>query len=97
MTSRIRRPLIISDYVWCRTDALPTREYLSFVIALVCVMAQVRTVQTTLDDIARPPCSRCGAKTWLTRIEPSGDRDRELLTFECPVCEITETKTVKSK
>jgi len=60
-------------------------------------MAQVQTVPTTLDSIIRPPCSRCGAKTWLTRIESSGEPGHELLTFECPICEITETKTIKSK
>jgi hypothetical protein len=59
-------------------------------------MAQVQTVPTSLDDIARPACSRCGAKTWLTRIEPSGVPDHEVLIFECPICEITETKVVQN-
>jgi hypothetical protein len=60
-------------------------------------MAQIQTVPTTLDDIARPLCSRCGAKTWITRIDPSGEPNRDLLTFECPVCEITETTFVTYK
>jgi hypothetical protein len=57
-------------------------------------MAQIQTVQANLESIARPPCSHCGAKTWLTRIEPSGEPGRDILTFECPICEIAETKVV---
>jgi hypothetical protein len=61
-------------------------------------MAQIQTVPTTtLESIVRPPCSHCGAKTWITRIEPSGEQGRDLLTFECPICEITETKVVAHK
>jgi len=60
-------------------------------------MAQVQSVSLTVDDVARPPCRRCGAKTWLTRIERTGEPDREMLTFECPVCEITQISVVTHK
>jgi hypothetical protein len=71
--------------------------FLGFVIALGNAMAQVQTIPATLDAIVRPPCSHCGAKTWITRIEPTGEPGRDQLTFECPICEIIETAFVKHK
>jgi predicted RNA-binding Zn-ribbon protein involved in translation (DUF1610 family) len=59
-------------------------------------MTQIQTTPTTLESIVRPPCPHCGAKTWITRIVPSGEPGRELLTFECPICEIAEIKLTKT-
>lgn len=44
-------------------------------------------VQTRINPIQlyRPLCSKCGTLTQLARIEPSGDPDHDLRTFECNV------------
>ncbi len=49
---------------------------------------------TTPLSNTRPPCSECGAKMWLTRIEP--DRPGyEIRTFACTKCGSTETVVAK--
>jgi hypothetical protein len=60
-------------------------------------MALIQTNLASLEAIVRPPCSRCGAKTWITRIGPSDTRITETFTFECPVCEVSETKEIMIK
>ena len=44
----------------------------------------------------RPPCPRCGTRTVLARIEPSGDHGHDLRTFECTACGHSEVVKVKS-
>jgi DNA-directed RNA polymerase subunit RPC12/RpoP len=42
----------------------------------------------------RSPCSKCGAKMMLARIEPdTPDRDRR--TYECPKCGAEESMVLK--
>lgn len=43
----------------------------------------------------RPPCSKCGTLTQLTRIEPSGEPDHDLRTFECMACGNEDVVKVK--
>jgi hypothetical protein len=39
---------------------------------------------------------QASAKTWLTRIEPaSNEPGREVLAFECSICEIVEIKILE--
>ena len=56
-------------------------------------MALIQTNLGSLEAIVRPPCERCGAKTWITRVERAGP-NVELLTFECTVCDVSETKEI---
>ena len=46
--------------------------------------------------IDRPPCPTCGSVMWLVRIQPEG-QGIDKGTFECPVCDISETAAVKIK
>ena len=39
-------------------------------------------------------CPKCGAKMWLTRIEPYAP-GFDKRTFECPTCESVVSETVK--
>ena len=39
-------------------------------------------------DIDRPTCRVCGSRMWLARVSPAAE-GRELHTFECPVCEVS--------
>ena len=48
------------------------------------------------NSIVRPQCSKCGAKMMLARITPDKpDHDRR--TFECAVCDHSESHVVKYK
>jgi len=47
-------------------------------------------------SIDQPSCPKCGLPMWLARIEPDKP-DHDLRTFECPECELSETKVVKFK
>jgi hypothetical protein len=42
----------------------------------------------------QPPCAKCGSPMWLVRLDPH-DRDHDLRTFECKVCEYSESKVIK--
>jgi hypothetical protein len=44
----------------------------------------------------RPDCTECGARMRLARIEPA-QPDHDLRTFECPVCQHSESIAVKYK
>jgi hypothetical protein len=46
------------------------------------------------DSIVRPPCSVCGTKMLLARIEPDKP-DHDKRTFECAKCGNTESFVVK--
>ena len=46
-------------------------------------------------DAYRPPCSRCGALTWLARIEPAGEPSHDVRTFECPDCGYSQVAEIK--
>ena len=53
-------------------------------------MTKYQPATPTTDAIVRPPCTKCGTKTFLAGIEP--DRPGyELYTFECPRCGQFET------
>jgi len=43
----------------------------------------------------RPPCSKCGGVTALSRIEPSDEPDHDMRTFECTACDNVEVAKVK--
>jgi hypothetical protein len=44
-----------------------------------------------ISPIERPRCPRCQIRMLLARIEPQG-RGCESRTFECPKCELVETR-----
>ena len=46
------------------------------------------------NSIIRPPCSKCGAKMLLSRIEPDKP-DHDKRTFDCPICNTSESFVVK--
>jgi transcription elongation factor Elf1 len=47
---------------------------------------------TPLSD--RPECPKCGTHMLLARIVPEGE-GKDLRTFECPMCEHSESVVVK--
>jgi ribosomal protein S27AE len=56
-------------------------------------MTDIQRIQTDSSETHRPPCPKCGAPMWLTRIEPDHPGvDRR--TFECARCEHNETMLV---
>ena len=49
---------------------------------------------STINVIARPVCEGCGARMWLSRIEPDKpDHDRRI--FECAECNNEKIVVVK--
>ena len=42
----------------------------------------------------QPPCPKCGNPMWLVNLSKV-DRERDLRTFECKVCNHTESAVVK--
>ena len=52
--------------------------------------SQINMLQTY-----RPPCPQCGALTSLMCIEPAGEPDHDLRTFECTACGHEEVVKVK--
>ncbi len=44
----------------------------------------------------RPPCSKCGTQMLLALVEPDKP-DHDKRTFECPVCEHSESFVAKYK
>ena len=55
--------------------------------------------QTRVNELVlyRPPCSKCGERTTLARIKPSGERGCDLRTFECVTCGNEDVARVKFK
>jgi ribosomal protein L37E len=53
--------------------------------------------QFYLDELQhdRPACSKCGMQTQLARIEPSGEPDYDVRTFECVTCGNSDAVKVK--
>jgi hypothetical protein len=51
--------------------------------------------QLSLAKQIRPACISCGQPAWLVRIEPAPEPDHDLRTFECSICEATQTVKVK--
>ena len=47
--------------------------------------------------IDRPLCSTCGARMWLTLIEPADDPRFDARTFECLDCDHSEIVLVEIK
>ena len=43
----------------------------------------------------RPACSKCGSRTQLARIEPSGEPDYDVRMFECVTCGNSDEVKVK--
>jgi hypothetical protein len=48
-------------------------------------------------QLHRPLCSRCGRLTQLARIEPTGEPDHDLRTFECVACGNADVVKIKFK
>lgn len=48
------------------------------------------------DSITRPPCTKCGTKMLLSRIEPD-EPNHDKRTFECPSCNHEHSVIVKFK
>lgn len=46
-------------------------------------------------QLYRPLCSKCGTLTQLARIEPSGESDHDMRTFECVACGNADMVAVK--
>lgn len=46
------------------------------------------------NSIARPPCSKCGNRMLLSRLEPQ-EPDHDKRTFECIICKNIENFVVK--
>jgi transposase-like protein len=44
----------------------------------------------------QPPCPRCGSPMWLVRLDPH-DEGHDLRSFECKVCDHSESKVVQFK
>jgi hypothetical protein len=43
----------------------------------------------------RPPCTACGVRTVLTRIEPSDLLHHDIRFFDCPICANVDSVVVK--
>ena len=43
----------------------------------------------------RPPCTKCGGLTSLSRIEPDDEPGYDLRTFECDMCGRSEIVKIK--
>jgi hypothetical protein len=48
------------------------------------------------NSIVRPPCSKCGLRMLLARIEPDKP-DHDKRTFVCSICDHSESFVVKYK
>ncbi len=48
------------------------------------------------NSIVRPPCSKCGTQMLLARIEPDKP-DHDKRTFQCSICDHSESFVVKYK
>jgi hypothetical protein len=46
-------------------------------------------------QLYRPPCQVCGGLTSLTRIEPCGEPNHDMRTFECDTCGTGEVVMIK--
>ena len=55
------------------------------------------TAPTSINqiDLYRPFCSKCGTRTQLARIEPTGEADHDLRTFECMACDNADVVNIK--
>ena len=58
-------------------------------------MAKQQFTPSNSPRIERPTCAKCGSPMWLARITPSDKPGYDMRTFDCPVCEISETAAVK--
>jgi len=47
--------------------------------------------------VDRPLCSACGARMWLTLVEPADDPNYDQRTFECLDCDHSEIVLVEIK
>jgi len=53
-------------------------------------MREFRYKPPSQIGIDRPLCLKCGARTWLTLIEPADDPSCDMRTFECLDCDHSE-------
>jgi hypothetical protein len=58
-------------------------------------MGTIEPSQLNQLQTFHPPCSKCGARTVLSSIEPAPEPDHDLRTFACSVCGLAETMKVK--
>jgi len=54
-------------------------------------------INDPLQWLDLPSCPKCGDPMWLARIEPSDKPDYDQRTFECPLCDKSETMMIKFK
>ena len=59
-------------------------------------MAQSQPVSDERKTLLQPPCPKCTAPMWLVQLSKV-DSEHDLRTFECKVCDHTESKIIKFK
>ena len=59
-------------------------------------MMQSQHIDPGPEITERPTCLLCATRMWLTRIAPDHP-EHEKRTFECPVCDYSESVVVKYK
>ena len=57
-------------------------------------MMQSQHIDLGPEITERPMCLACAARMWLTRIAPDRPNHQQR-TFECPVCDYSESVVVK--
>ena len=57
-------------------------------------MAQSLPISDQRTTLLQPPCPKCRAPMWLVQF-CKVDADHDLRTFECKVCDHSESKVVK--
>jgi hypothetical protein len=57
-------------------------------------MTQPNAISEKPGVTFQPPCPNCNAPMWLVRLQPHSP-GHDLRTFECKVCNFTESKVVK--
>ena len=57
-------------------------------------MAQSQPFPEPAKGVLQPPCPKCGLPMWLVNLSKV-DLEHDLRTFECKVCEHTESAVVK--
>jgi hypothetical protein len=57
-------------------------------------MTRFKPATPATNAIIRPPCEKCGNSTLLARIEPD-EPGYDRRTFECPVCDHSQSTIIK--
>ena len=58
-------------------------------------MPQAHSTPSPKPIYKRPTCLKCGVEMWLAPIEPTGEHNHDRRTFECPICQDSQTVVVK--